>query len=91
MMATILEKLESSETPKLASEEVFAFYSLTALEKLGEKKMAQLVRFPILANTQRDSVLLSPEQSGLAKRAWNLLPIFKSILQFRKLPPTKRV
>ena len=61
MMEKILKKLESSETPKLASEEVFAFYSLTSgLAAL--KELEPLIRFPILGNSQRDSVLLSPEQ-----------------------------
>nr|AYC64672.1 hypothetical protein [Halimeda minima] len=50
IMATILEKLKSSEEPKLASEDVFAFYSLTALKL---KKWEPLVRFPILGNSQR--------------------------------------
>ena len=66
MMEKILVKLASSEKPKLASEEVFLFYFLTGVPL---KELDSLQRFPILANTQRDSVLLSPEQSGLAKRA----------------------
>nr|AYC64020.1 hypothetical protein [Halimeda micronesica] len=73
LMETILEKLKNIEQPKLASEEVFAFYSLTAFSLVCSANQSKqkanakiswepLVRFPILGISQRDSELLSPEQ-----------------------------